>query len=157
MQFIKEKKNILTKKNWNKTDVQHQSRLVLEIVFKHAFRVWLSLIVTKIWHVSNKTRQVREIYLTTSAGNRSWHPKQDLLTCLLRNYSDKTKKKGVEKWSKISQTKGSAAFTMEKKHQKTANYLLALIIEHYKKVMWKGEFPLEISWTILSNKRNVVF
>lgn len=46
---------------------------------------------------------------------------------------------------------------MEKKHQKTANYLLALIIEHYKKVMWKGEFPLEISWTILSNKRNVVF
>lgn len=93
MQFIKEKKNILTKKNWNKTDVQHQSRLVLEIVFKHAFRVWLSLIVTKIWHVSNKTRQVRETYLTTSAGNRSWHPKQDLLTCLLRNYSDKTKKK----------------------------------------------------------------
>lgn len=39
--------------------------------------------------------------------------------------------------------------------EKTANYLLALIIERYTTVMWKGEFPHLVVETVLSNNRNV--
>ena len=150
MQFIKEKENILTKlAKLKKTEslkdgIQPTFNTSLCFCLENIVKGPVSSTTLLICN-PNMTCQ----YLTTSAGNHSPQARIPLL----RNYSDKQKRvlKNDEKSVKLVEC---CLHNKKKNIEKTANYLLALIIEPLYKSNVKRRV-LKLVERSLCTKRNV--